>query len=83
MSASDSFLTFWDYLLFVLTLLLSAAVGVFYSVKAARRKTAESNEEYLLGGREMPVIPIAMSVLTSILSSILLIGIPAEIYQRG
>lgn len=70
-----------DYGIFVLTLCLSAAVGLYYTIVGVKRKEKQSNAEYLLGNRQLPVWPTAISVLAT--SSISLIGVPAEVYTRG
>ncbi len=42
-----------------------------------------AKDEYLLGGRQMPGIPTALSLLTSFLSGILMLALPAEIFLHG
>lgn len=66
-----------DYALFGASLALSAGVGVFYAIKD-RKKT--DTEEMLLGGRNMSVIPVALSLLASFQSAISIVGVPAETY---
>ncbi|VDM55216.1 unnamed protein product [Angiostrongylus costaricensis] len=36
-----------------------------------------------MGGHRMPPIPVALSLLTTFLSGILMLGVPAEMFQRG
>ena len=36
-----------------------------------------------MGGRNMPIMPIMLSVVATFLSGILLLGAPADIYQKG
>lgn len=48
-----------DYSSFVVMMLLSALVGVYYGFF----KKQESMDEYFLGGRNMGVFPIAMSLV--------------------
>ncbi|MCP3665196.1 MAG: hypothetical protein GY696_22310 [Gammaproteobacteria bacterium] len=78
-----------DYAIFALALVLSAGVGIFHAWKAKRNRKANEKAgnsettEFLMGGREMPVLPVALSVLTTFISGIALLGIPAEIYTHG
>lgn len=69
-----------DYAVFGCTLGVSAAIGVFYAIKDRNRNTTE---EYLLGGRSMHPIPVAMSLLSSFISAITILGNPAEVYVNG
>ena len=41
-----------------------------------------AKDEYLMGGRQMPPLPVALSLLTTFLSGILMLGVPAEMFQR-
>ena len=66
-----------DYVVFALTLLLSAAIGVFYAIKDRKKN---SSEEYLLAGRDMHPFLVAMSLLSSFISAITILGTPAEVY---
>ncbi|XP_067672713.1 sodium-coupled monocarboxylate transporter 1-like [Haliotis asinina] len=66
-----------DYVLFGLTLFISAAIGLVYAI-IDRRKL--SSKEYLFGGRQMSVIPVALSLLVTFLSAVTLLGTPAEMY---
>lgn len=37
----------------------------------------------MLGGRQLPPLPVALSLLTTFLSGILMLGVPTEMFQRG
>ena len=67
----------WDYVVFGLTLLVSASIGLYYAIKD--RKVKDENE-FLLAGRKMAVFPVALSLLSSFISAITLLGTPAEVY---
>ncbi|XP_055379206.1 sodium-coupled monocarboxylate transporter 2-like isoform X2 [Condylostylus longicornis] len=54
--------------------------GVYFGFIAKRKDTAE---EYLMGGRQMKAIPIAISLVSSQLSAIAIMTIPAETYAFG
>ncbi|KAG8182494.1 hypothetical protein JTE90_020410 [Oedothorax gibbosus] len=42
-----------------------------------------TTDEYLLAGRDMPILPVAFSLMASFQSAITTIGIPAEVYRFG
>ncbi|CAG7817718.1 unnamed protein product [Allacma fusca] len=67
-----------DYVVVAGTLLFSIFIGIYYAV--AEKQT---NEDLLLGGRKMSVLPIACSILVTYLSAITILGYPAEIYAHG
>ncbi|KAK9722162.1 Sodium:solute symporter family [Popillia japonica] len=68
-----------DYFLFILMLLLSALVGVYYGI-IKKQKTAA---DYLLGNKQMGILPISMSLVSSSLSGLAVLGVPADIYRYG
>ncbi|KAF0307766.1 Sodium-coupled monocarboxylate transporter 1 [Amphibalanus amphitrite] len=67
-----------DYCVFGATLLLSLLIGVYHAVRGK-----QTNEDLLLGGRSMSVLPVAVSIMVSFLSAILILGSPAEMYMNG
>ncbi|GFR92263.1 sodium-coupled monocarboxylate transporter 2 [Elysia marginata] len=67
-----------DYVLFSLTLVISAGIGVFYAVIDRNKNTPK---EFLLGGRNMGVFPVALSLTVTFMSALTLLGNPAEIYN--
>ncbi|GIY25711.1 sodium-coupled monocarboxylate transporter 2 [Caerostris darwini] len=69
-----------DYAVFVAMLSVSAGIGVFYAVTGSKQSTTK---EFLFGGKNMKIIPVAMSVLATFVSAITLLGVPAEAYQFG
>ncbi|XP_041479111.1 sodium-coupled monocarboxylate transporter 1-like [Lytechinus variegatus] len=68
----------WDYVIFGVMLLFSAAIGIYFAFSGGRQRTAE---EFFLGDRKMGMIPVAMSVVVSFVSAISVIGTPGEIYM--
>lgn len=68
-----------DYSLFGSTLILSLLIGVYYQCK---KKTTDA-DELLTGGKKMPLIPTAMSLMASFVSGISFLAFPAEIYTMG
>ena len=69
-----------DYVVFALFLVISAGIGIFFSLTGGRQKTTK---EYLMGNRSMSLIPVSISILVSFKSAILILGSPAEIYLNG
>ena len=65
-----------DYGIFVVYLLASVLVGVLF-VKEQR-----TTNDYLLAGRSMGYIAVAISVLASLFSGISYLGAPAEVYKN-
>ncbi|KAK7488093.1 hypothetical protein BaRGS_00020684 [Batillaria attramentaria] len=75
--------TVLDYCLFIAVLLISALIGVFYMIRERRQAREATAEDILMGGREMGIFPVAMSLLASYMSAITVLGIPTEIYAYG
>ncbi|XP_013420288.1 sodium-coupled monocarboxylate transporter 1 isoform X2 [Lingula anatina] len=69
-----------DYIVFGVLMFMSAAIGIFYSLVGGRQKTTK---EYLLANRQMGLVPIALSLLVSFQSAIMILGYTAEIYLHG
>lgn len=76
---SDSF-GMVDYSVFGIMLSISLGIGIYFGFFGQSSKTTE---EYLLGGRKMKTIPIAISLIASQLSGIAIMAVPAEIYMYG
>ncbi|XP_063616887.1 sodium-coupled monocarboxylate transporter 1-like isoform X3 [Cydia splendana] len=68
-----------DYVVFVFMLAISALVGIYWGFM--KKQTTQS--DYLLGGRNMKVVPVAMSLVASFVSGITLLGSPTEVYMYG
>ncbi|CAD5121145.1 DgyrCDS9680 [Dimorphilus gyrociliatus] len=69
-----------DYLIFSLTLLVSLGIGIYTAVAGGGQKTTN---EYLMGNRNMKVVPVSLSMFMSFVSAILVLGNTGEMYQRG
>ncbi|KAK7477614.1 hypothetical protein BaRGS_00031162 [Batillaria attramentaria] len=69
-----------DYAVFGLTILISIGIGIYYALSGGRQRTTS---EYLVGGRTMQFIPVAISLMVSFESSIMMLGLPAEAYVYG
>ena len=69
-----------DYVVFGAMLLVSLGIGVYYALSGGRQSTTD---EYHMGNRKMSVLPVTLSYTVSFISTILLLGFPAEIYSFG
>ncbi|KAK2140699.1 hypothetical protein LSH36_1275g00012 [Paralvinella palmiformis] len=69
-----------DYLVLAFTLLGYVAIGL---VQAFVAKKPESAKEFLNATGQMPLIPVVLSLLSSVLSAIIILGGSAEIYTQG
>ena len=70
----------WDWVVFVAMLVFSAAIGIYFAFAGGTDKTSE---ELLMGKRSMGFLPIAISIIVSFQSAILVLGVPAEMYTQG
>lgn len=70
----------WDYVVLLLVLLISSGIGVYYRFTGGKQKTVQ---EYLLADKNMPVMPVAFSLMASFMSSITLLGVSSENYTFG
>ncbi|KAK7090456.1 hypothetical protein V1264_010250 [Littorina saxatilis] len=69
-----------DYAVFGVTILISISIGIYYAFAGDRQRTTA---EYLVGGRAMKFLPVAISLMVSFESSIMMLGLPAEAYVYG
>ncbi|XP_071854277.1 sodium-coupled monocarboxylate transporter 1-like [Apostichopus japonicus] len=69
-----------DYIVLIIFLMFSAGVGVYHAVRGDRQRSAD---QYLLANRSMHPIPVAISVIVSVLSAVTFLGTPAEVYIHG
>ncbi|XP_030070517.1 sodium-coupled monocarboxylate transporter 1 isoform X2 [Microcaecilia unicolor] len=72
--------TVWDYVVFAGMLLISATIGVYYAFAGGGQKTSK---DFLMGGRSMTAVPVALSLAVSFISAITVLAVPAEIYRFG
>ncbi|XP_061213369.1 sodium-coupled monocarboxylate transporter 1 [Neopsephotus bourkii] len=72
--------TVWDYVIFAAMLLVSAVIGVYYAFVGGGQKTSK---DFLMGGRSMSALPVALSLTASFMSAVTVLGTPAEIYRYG
>ncbi|KAM8972005.1 sodium-coupled monocarboxylate transporter 1-like [Pelodytes ibericus] len=72
--------TVWDYVVFALMLAISAVIGVYYAFAGGGQKTSK---DFLMGGRSMTAVPVALSLTASFMSAVTVLGTPAEVYRFG
>ncbi|XP_061495459.1 sodium-coupled monocarboxylate transporter 1-like [Rhineura floridana] len=70
----------WDYVVFGAMLLISAVIGVYYAFAGGGQKTSK---DFLMGGRSMTALPVALSLTASFMSAVTVLGTPAEVYRFG
>ncbi|KYO17525.1 sodium-coupled monocarboxylate transporter 1 [Alligator mississippiensis] len=70
----------WDYVVFGAMLLISAVIGVYYAFAGGGQKTSK---DFLMGGRSMSALPVALSLTASFMSAVTVLGTPAEVYRFG
>lgn len=70
-----------DYAVFITMLVSCSMVGLYFGYqdhqkckKATNRRRGSAALEYLMGGRNMQVFPVAMSLVASFVSGITLLG---------
>ncbi|XP_041109855.1 sodium-coupled monocarboxylate transporter 1-like [Polyodon spathula] len=82
MSVSSAVGTFvvWDYAVFAGMLLISAAIGIYYAIADGGQKTSK---DFLMGGRGMTAVPVALSLTASFMSAVTVLGTPSEVYRFG
>src|SRR6218665_241272 len=69
-----------DYLILAAFFVISLGIGVYHSLTGGRQKTTS---EFIMANRSLSVIPTALSLLVSIQSAILILGLTAEMYTYG
>ncbi len=70
-------ITWVDYAIFAVYILLSVGVGIFLSGKQTNLRT------FLLAGNQMNPVMIAISIIASLFSGISFLGAPAETYNHN
>ncbi|BES87286.1 sodium-coupled monocarboxylate transporter [Nesidiocoris tenuis] len=68
----------FEFLVVIVSLGITLAIGLYFSRTANR-----SLQEYMLGGRQMSVIPVSLSIAATYLSSSSLVATSQEVYFYG
>lgn len=69
-----------DYVVLVVFLLLSTSIGVYFAWTDRRR---QSNRTFLTANKQLGWFPVSVSMMASFLSSIAILGLPAEVFLHG
>ncbi|XP_044774738.1 sodium-dependent multivitamin transporter isoform X3 [Neomonachus schauinslandi] len=69
-----------DYVVFVLLLVLSLAIGLYHAFRGWGRHTVG---QLLMADRKMSCLPVALSLLATFQSAVAILGVPSEIYRFG
>ncbi|XP_073836980.1 sodium-coupled monocarboxylate transporter 1 [Musca autumnalis] len=69
----------YDYTVLLGMLVISLGIGIFYGFF---KKSGSSSNEFLLGS-EMSIFPVTLSLTTSFITAIELLGNPSEMYFQG
>ncbi|ESO04547.1 hypothetical protein HELRODRAFT_79055 [Helobdella robusta] len=69
-----------DYIIFLLFLIVSLAIGLYHAYKSRKNKSAD---EFLMGNRKLHLFPVSVSITLSFISAVLVLGQPAEVHTRG
>lgn len=68
-----------DYVVFIAMFVLCILIGIYFGFW----KKSDSEDDYLVGGRNMKVFPIGLSLIASFISGVTLLGLPTEVYSYG
>ncbi|KAF5270010.1 hypothetical protein FQR65_LT05809 [Abscondita terminalis] len=77
---NETAFAWYDYFLLIVMVAVSVGIGVYFGFFGKKQDT---KKEYLLGGKNMQVFPIAVSLLASIISGITMLAYPADVYKYG
>ncbi|KAF8763793.1 Sodium-coupled monocarboxylate transporter 1 like protein [Argiope bruennichi] len=69
-----------DYIVIAITLALSTLIGLYFRFSGGRQKTTN---EFLMGNQNVHILPVAVSIIATSLSSVSVLGVPAEMYLHG
>lgn len=69
-----------DYVVFVLLLVLSLAIGLYHACRGWGRHTIGQLQ---MADRKMGCLPVALSLLATFQSAVAILGVPSEIYRFG
>ncbi|XP_044729521.1 sodium-coupled monocarboxylate transporter 1-like [Chrysoperla carnea] len=71
--------TWPDYVVFLSMVLICFLIGVYFGFF----KVSKNVKDYLIGGEDMTIWPVAISLVMGYLSAITFLGGPAEVYTFG
>ncbi|XP_059622980.1 sodium-coupled monocarboxylate transporter 2-like [Phlebotomus argentipes] len=70
-----------DYFCFAIVFIVSLSIGIHYAILA--RKRGSNIEDYLLGGRNMKLVPVSFSLVATAVSGATVVGHITETYAYG
>ena len=59
-----------DYVMFSLVLVVSAAIGIYHGC----RRRQGTVQDFLLGNRQMKILPVSLSMLATFMSAVTVLG---------
>ncbi|KAB0796170.1 hypothetical protein PPYR_10231 [Photinus pyralis] len=68
-----------DHIIFHGSIAVSLCIGVYFGFW----NKSQTADEYLLGNREMKILPVALSLVASLCSGVTLLGHSADVYLYG
>lgn len=69
-----------DFVIFGATLIASMTIGLYFGLC---KKKDFSSMDYFFGGKKLRSIPVALSFVVTFQSSLMLLGVPADVYGYG
>lgn len=78
---TESSFSIYDYAVVAFMLIVSLGIGVFYGF-FDKKPTTESSSDFMLGNG-MTIFPVTLSLMTSFITAIELLGLPSEMYFNG
>ncbi|XP_025095164.1 sodium-coupled monocarboxylate transporter 1-like [Pomacea canaliculata] len=75
-----NYLHWLDYVVMAALMIVSLGIGIFFAVYRGGQRT---KVEYLLGNRQMSMIPVCLSMFITYQSAIALLGVPADVFNTG
>ncbi|XP_036118979.1 sodium-dependent multivitamin transporter isoform X1 [Molossus molossus] len=69
-----------DYVVFILLLVLSLAIGLYHAFRGWGKHTIGQLQ---MADRQMSCLPVALSLLATFQSAVAILGVPSEIYRFG
>lgn len=79
---ADGYFRAWDWIIFGIMIASSIGIGIFYAFRSNLGQKM-TTAEYLMGGRNMRLVPVSISIMVSYNSAVLVLGLPAEMYTAG
>jgi Sodium:solute symporter family len=73
-----------DYVVFALFLVASLVIGLYHACRCLSGGGGQKTvDEFLVADRQLSTLPVAISMFVSLISGVLVLGHPAEVYTRG